>query len=98
MFHLSRRGFIATAASVALAPMKRTFAADPRAAKIVAETMAIDMHNHVYPAGTQQGAQRGDDPGPVLSLGEELKLSRLTAICAAFALDRAGNTKPGMPA
>jgi membrane dipeptidase len=95
MFHLSRRGFIATAASVALAPMKRTFAADPRAAKIVAETMAIDMHNHVYPAGTQQGAQRGDDPGPVLSLGEELKLSRLTAICAAFALDRAGNTKPG---
>ena len=68
--------------------------ADPRAAKIVAETMAIDMHNHVYPAGTQEGPQ-GGDPGPMLSLGEELKLSGLTAICAAFALDRAGNKQPG---
>jgi len=68
--------------------------ADPRAAKLVAETMAIDMHNHVYPAGTQQGPQ-GGDPGPTLSLGEELKLSGLTAICAAFALDRAGNKQPG---
>lgn len=95
MFHFSRRGFVATAASVVLAPVKRTFAADPRTAKIVAETMAIDMHNHVYPAGTQQGPQRGGDPGPVLSLGEELRLSGLTGICAAFALDRAGNTKPG---
>jgi membrane dipeptidase len=75
--------------------MKGAFAADPRAAKIMAETMAIDMHNHVYPAGTQQGPQRVEDPGTALSLGEELKLSGLTAICAAFALDRAGNAKPG---
>jgi membrane dipeptidase len=75
--------------------VNRAFAADPRVAKIVAETMGIDMHNHVYPAGTQQGPQRGGDPGPALALGEELKLSGLTAICAAFALDRAGNNKPG---
>jgi membrane dipeptidase len=68
--------------------------ADPRVAKIVADTMAIDMHNHVYPAGTQQGPQGGDS-GPTLSLGEELKRSGLTAICAAFALDRAGNKQPG---
>ena len=95
MFHLSRRGFVAAATSVALTPMRRGFAADPRAAKIVAETLAVDMHNHVYPAGTQQGPQRGGDPEPVLSLGEELKLSGLTAICAAFALDRAGNRNPG---
>jgi hypothetical protein len=39
------------------------YAADPRVAKIVAETMAIDMHNHVYPAGTQQGPQREADAG-----------------------------------
>ena len=95
---LSRRGFATAATSAIFGPawISRAFAtpADPRVAKIVAETMAIDMHNHVYPAGTQQGPQRGD-PGPTLSLGEELKLSGLTAICAAFALDRAGNNKPG---
>ncbi|MBV8819791.1 MAG: hypothetical protein JO022_15625, partial [Acidobacteriaceae bacterium] len=70
-FHVSRRGFIGTGANVALLRVTRLFAADPRAAKIVAETMSIDMHNHVYPAGTQQGQQRGGDPGPVLYLGEE---------------------------
>jgi membrane dipeptidase len=96
--NLSRRGFVATATGAIFAPtwIDRAFGnpADPRTAKIVAETMAIDMHNHVYPAGTQQGG-RGGDPGPVLSLGDELKLSGLTAVCAAFALDRAGNNKPG---
>jgi membrane dipeptidase len=96
MPNLSRRRFLATAI---LAPgginCALGDAADPRVAKVVAETMAIDMHNHVYPAGTQQGPQRGGDPGPPLSLAEELKLSGLTAICAGFALDRAGNTKPG---
>ena len=95
---LSRRGFVATATSAMLAPswINRAFGtpADPRVAKIVADTVAIDMHNHVYPAGTQQGPQGGDS-GPTLSFGEELKLSGLTAICAAFALDRAGNKQPG---
>lgn len=99
MSNLSRRGFVATATSAIIAPgwINRALAAtaDPRVAKIVAETMGIDMHNHVYPAGTQQGPQREGDPGPALSLAEELKLSGLTAICAGFALDRAGNTKPG---
>jgi membrane dipeptidase len=94
---LSRRGFVATATSAILVPANRAFGApaDPRVAKIVTETLSIDMHNHVYPAGTQQGPQRGGDQGPTLSLAEELKLSGLTAICAAFALDRAGNNKPG---
>ncbi len=95
MPRLSRRRF---AASAMLAPAWLNCAfgapADPRVAKIVAETLAIDMHNHVYPAGTEQGPQRGD-AGPTLSLGDELKLSGLTAICAAFALDRAGNKQPG---
>src|SRR5436305_967313 len=104
MSNRSRRGFVATATAVFLAPgwINRALGdtADPRVAKVLAETMAIDMHNHVYPAGTQQSplrgnALRGGDPGPELSLAEELKLSGLTAICAGFALDRAGNTKPG---
>ena len=99
MFKLSRRGFLATTtgALFATGSVKHALAdaPDPRVAKIVAETMGIDMHNHVYPAGTQQGPQRGGDPGPALSLAGELKLSGLTAISAAFALDRAGNNKPG---
>ena len=99
MSNVSRRSFVARATSAILAPglINRALAdaADPRVAKIVAETMGIDMHNHVYPAGTQQGPQRGGDPGPALSLAEELKLSGLTAVCAGFAVDRAGNTKPG---
>jgi membrane dipeptidase len=63
-------------------------------AAVVASTLGIDMHNHVYPAGTEQGGRRGD-PGPALSFGDELKRSGLTAIGAGFALDRAGNVKPG---
>jgi membrane dipeptidase len=101
--HLSRRTFVGTATGALLWPacVTRAFGspADPRVAKIVAETMAIDMHNHVYPAGTQQrpnpGGGRGGESGPPLSLAEELKRSGLTAVCAAFALDRAGNSKPG---
>jgi membrane dipeptidase len=96
MSKLSRRGFVATAI---LAPglINRALGetADPRVAKVVAETIGIDMHNHVYPPGFQQGPQRGGDPGAPLSLAEELKLSGLTAICAGFALDRAGNSEPG---
>ena len=98
MGNVARRAFMATATSAITSGwMNRALAtsADPRVAKIVAETMSVDMHNHVYPAGTQQGPQRGGDPGPTLSLAEELKLSGLTAISAGFALDRAGNTKPG---
>jgi len=99
MSKLSRRDFLATTTGAIFAPGSVRHALadtlDPRVAKVVAETMGIDMHNHVYPAGTQQGPQRGGDPGPTLSLGEELKLSGLTAISAGFALDRAGNTKPG---
>src|SRR5579872_2743403 len=99
MSNVSRRSFVATATSAILAPglINRALAdaADPRVGKIVAETMGIDMHNHIYPAGTQQGPQGEGEPGQALSLAEELKLSGLTAVCAGFALDRAGNTKPG---
>ncbi len=59
------------------------------------------MHNHVYPAGTephpQQGQPRGQEEqqAPELLLGEELKRSGLTAVCASFVLDFARNDKPG---
>jgi membrane dipeptidase len=65
-------------------------------------TIGIDMHNHVYPAGTEPNSQRGqprrqeEQPQvPGLFLAEELKRSGLTAVCASFVLDFAQNDKPG---
>jgi membrane dipeptidase len=74
-------------------------AMDPRVAKVMANTVGVDMHNHVYPAGTEPRPQ-GNPPqaageGPELSIAEELKRSGLTAVCASFALDFALNHKPG---
>ncbi len=67
---------------------------DPRVAQVMSGIIGIDMHNHVYPAGTEPHPQRGQ-PGrqeeqqqaPDLSLAEELKRSGLTAVCASFVLD-----------
>jgi membrane dipeptidase len=74
---------------------------DPRVAKVVSGIIGIDMHNHVYPAGTEP--QRGQPPrqeeqppaAPGLSLAEQLKRSGLTAVCASFVLDFAPAGKPG---
>ena len=62
---------------------------DPRLARVMASTIGIDMHNHVYPPGTEPHAQGGpppqmqEQPGPGLLIAEELKRSGLTAVCAA---------------
>lgn len=75
---------------------------DPRVAQISSTTIGIDMHNHVYPKGTEPHPQHGQpqrqeqqDQGPGLSLAGELKQSGLTAVCASFVLDFAQNEKPG---
>ena len=73
----------------------------------MAATVGVDMHNHVYPAGTEPhphfappGGRPGppqpqEEPGPELLIAEELKRSGLTAVCASFVLDFAPNSKPG---
>jgi membrane dipeptidase len=80
--------------------------ADPRVAQVLSHTIGIDIHNHVYPAGTEPPPQHGP-PGrppqqhqeqpqaPSLLLEEALKQSGLTAVCASYVLDFAGNSKPG---
>ena len=79
---------------------------DSRVAQILSKTIGIDMHNHVYPAGTEPHPQHGpqgaqpprqeqQDQAPVLSIAEELKRSGLAAVCASFVLDFAQNDKPG---
>ena len=77
-------------------------AADPRVAQVLSRTIGIDMHNHVYPAGTEPHPQRGQprrqeeqQQTTDLFLAEELKRSGLTAVCASFVLDFAQNDKPG---
>jgi len=57
-------------------------AVDPRVAKVMAGTVSIDMHNHVYPAGTERPQH-----GLELLIVEELKRSGLTALCASYVLD-----------
>lgn len=75
---------------------------DPRVAPVISRSIGIDMHNHVYPAGTEPRRQQ-DQPsqqedlqrGPDLSLAEELKRSGLTAVCASFVMDFGPKGKPG---
>jgi membrane dipeptidase len=73
----------------------------PRCAGHV-RTIGIDMHNHVYPAGTaphpqnsQPRRQEEQQQAPDPSMAEELKRSALTAVCASYVLDFAPNDKPG---
>ena len=75
---------------------------DPRVAKIMSRTIGIDMHNHVYPAGTEPHPQGGpprqqeqQQQAPELFVAEEVKRAGLTAVCASFVLDFAQNIKPG---
>ena len=75
---------------------------DPRVAPIVSRSIGIDMHNHVYPAGTEPRRQQDQLPHeeeqqhiPDLSLAEELKRSGLTAVCASFVMDFGPKGKPG---
>lgn len=105
---LSRRKFLATTlgagATMLIRPTRLHAAtpADPRVAQILSRTIGIDMHNHVYPAGTEPHPSRGQQPSPPpppaapgLSLADQLKQSGLTAVCASFVLDFAQNNKPG---
>ena len=109
----SRRRFVTTGASTgAAALLGRTWrdavaeSADPRLAKVISSTIAIDMHNHVYPAGISQSRGPGAWGGPFgqqqepaqdseLSLEKELNQAGLTAVCAAYELDFTPINKPG---
>jgi membrane dipeptidase len=102
---VARREFLTTTAAAGgtmlLGPVRLKAAGDgidPRVAQVMAKTIGIDMHNHVYPAGTEPHPDSQARPGeqqatPELSIAEELKQSGLTAVCASFVLDFAQNTR-----
>ena len=63
---LSRREFLATAVgtggAMLLGPAWLHAAGDgvdPRVAQVMSRTISIDMHNHVYPVGTEPHPQAG---------------------------------------
>jgi membrane dipeptidase len=105
---LSRREFLTTAVGAGGAMLLRPAwvnaaadAVDPRVAGVMSRFIAIDIHNHVYPAGTEphpqgQPPRQEEQPqAPTLSLAEALRQSGLTAVCASFGLDFAAFAKPG---
>lgn len=68
--HLLRRKFLAAAGVTGgmLALRTRSLHADqpsldPQVAEVLKSTIGIDMHNHVYPAGTEPKRQWGPRPG-----------------------------------
>ncbi len=103
---VSRRQFLTTAMAAGSAMLLRPARAagdevNARLTQVMSGTIAIDMHNHVYPAGTEPHPQQGLGQGqkqaqaPSLLLADALRRSGLTAVCASFVLDFAPNHKPG---
>ena len=105
---LSRRKFLTAAAGAGGAMLvgpalldAATEEVGPHVAQVmsvVSRTIGIDMHNHVYPAGTEPHpgpARQQEEQQPALSLAEEIKRSGLTAVCASFVLDFTPNKNPG---
>lgn len=84
----SRRKFITvisgTGAAIMLNPLwsRSVKYDDPRVAKIVANTIGIDTHNHI-----DVPLDKAELPGPELDLSGELKSSGLSAIVMTFATD-----------
>jgi membrane dipeptidase len=96
----SRRDFLTTAVgaggSMLLGPAWLSATSeevDPRVAQVMSRNIGIDMHNHVFPPGTDPQEKRSPDHN--LSIGEELKRSGLTAVCASFGLDFTPIKRPG---
>ena len=101
-YRFSRRDFLTTAVgaggAMLLGPAwlnAASEAVDPRVVQVMSRTIGIDMHNHVYPPGTEPQRQEERSLAHDLSIGEELKRSGLTAVCASFGLDFLPNKQPG---
>ena len=104
---LSRRRFLhgvlgaSGALAVAAACRSTAQSAAPLAAPSTPpKLLGIDMHNHVYPAGTEP--LRPDAPpdpeassGAALRLADALARSGFTAVCASYVLDFAPSGAPG---
>ncbi|MEO6283160.1 MAG: membrane dipeptidase [Dyadobacter sp.] len=92
----SRREFLKTVAGAGAMTIMNPLSAwaadepDPRVAKIVADTIGIDTHNHI-----DAPFVAAEVPGPHIDLAGEMKKSGLSAICMTFAVDRPELRSPG---
>ena len=90
----SRREFIASVSGAALVLGPLVALAldepDPRVAKIVADTIGIDTHNHI-----DVPFAAAEVPGPDVDLAGEMKRSGLSALCMTFSVDRPELRNPG---
>ena len=68
-------------------------AADPRVARIVADTVGVDMHNHSSWKFFKSPA--AIPPDPEVDLSGELKKSGLTAVCYTLHVDQYRSTEVG---
>jgi hypothetical protein len=85
----SRREFLTTALGASGAILLRPAwlnaadkVVDGQIAQVISRSIGIDMHNHVYPTGTEPHPQRGQQrqleeqpQAPSLSLADELRQS-----------------------
>jgi membrane dipeptidase len=68
---------------------------DPRVAKIVADTITVDMHNHVsQPPFAKTPADRKPDPAGV-DLPGQMKKAGLATVCLTYAVDSYRSPQPG---
>ena len=88
----SRREFLSGLAGMGAATLvgaKRVFAADvdPRVARIVADTIAVDMHSHVQ-------VRFGERANPAIDLTGEMRRAGFSAVCQTYALDGSAVSGP----
>jgi membrane dipeptidase len=92
----SRRNFLTACTGTAVATLLSPLSSwafdeiDPYVAKLVADTMGIDTHNHI-----DVPLNATEIPGPDLDLAGEIKKSGLSAICMTFAVDYQQLRNPG---
>lgn len=92
----SRRKFVAAVSGTGTSLLFPPFISwavdgdDPRIARIVAQTIGIDTHNHI-----DVPLDKVELPGAKLDLSGELKKSGLSAIVMTFATDYKRNIQPG---
>src|SRR6476660_4419740 len=92
----SRRKFIVSVTGAGAAILINPFSSlaayeiNPKIAAIIANTIAIDTHNHI-----DVPMKMAELPETKIGLLSEMKKSGLSAICMTFAVDRPKLTEPG---
>src|SRR5579864_4471412 len=69
--------------------------ADPRVAKIVADTISVDMHNHITQPAFVKTAGDSKPDSVAMELPGQMKKSGLSVLCFTYAVDSYRSPQPG---